>query len=172
MLRKYTFQLTQYTYDSQTFNGNLSNMWSPGNVLINCEAKKIELLNFIYWITIGQYMLSLGIILGSLKNIINFDLEALSFNLLLWSQVIILEISLLMLFSISVGLLVLPNVPSVETKVVLSAYIIRSNFLVAALIRILNRRGPITEPWGIPREIPWSWDFLFPSCTYCSLSDR
>ena len=83
MLRKYTFQLTQYTYDSQTFNGNLSNMWSPDNVLINCEAKKIEFLNFIYWITIGQYMLSLGIILGSLKNIINFDLQALSFNLLL-----------------------------------------------------------------------------------------
>ena len=54
-----------------------------------------------------------------------------------------------MLFSISVGLLVLPNVSSVEINVVSSAYIIRSNVFVAALrslITILNRRGPMTEP--------------------------
>ena len=58
MLRKYTFQLTQYAYtcNSRNFNGNISNMWSPGNVLINRDAYKIEFLNFIYWITIGQYV--------------------------------------------------------------------------------------------------------------------
>ena len=54
MWRNFTFQLTQYTYNSRNFNRNFSNMWGPGNVLINRDAYKIEFLN--YWITIGQYV--------------------------------------------------------------------------------------------------------------------
>ena len=38
MLRKYMFQLAQYTYDSQNFNKDFSNMWGPCDVLINRDA--------------------------------------------------------------------------------------------------------------------------------------
>ena len=38
MLRKYMFQLTQYTYNSRNFNRDFSNMWGPSDVLINRDA--------------------------------------------------------------------------------------------------------------------------------------
>ena len=56
--------------------------------------KKLNSWTSSIWLPLA-HMLSLRIILGCLKNIMNFDLEALSFNLLLWSQVVILEIVIL-----------------------------------------------------------------------------
>ena len=56
MLRKYMFQLTQYTCNSPNFNRDFSNMWGPSDVLINRDALKVKFLNFIYLITIGPYV--------------------------------------------------------------------------------------------------------------------
>ena len=82
MLRKYTFQLTQYTYNSRSFNRNFSNMWGPSNVLIYRDAYKVEFLTSSIGLLLA-HRLSLRIISGCLKNIMNFDLEELSFNILL-----------------------------------------------------------------------------------------
>ena len=42
MLRKYMFQLTQYTYNSRNFNRDFSNMWGPSDVLINATYNTIN----------------------------------------------------------------------------------------------------------------------------------
>ena len=61
-----------------------------------------------------------------------------------------------MFCSISFALFLSPKFSNVETRVVSSAYITRSNLLVAefrSLITILNSNGPITDPCEIPHEI-------------------
>ena len=61
-----------------------------------------------------------------------------------------------MFCSIYFALFLSPKFSTVETGVVSTAYITRSNLLVAdfrSLITILNNIRPITDSWGIPLEI-------------------
>ena len=102
--------------------------------------KKLNSWTLSIWLPLA-HKLSLGIILGCLKNIMNFDLEALSFNLLLWSQDVILEISLLMLLSISVGLLVLPNVSSVKINALTVSGVSRISFRGGGVQNIFGKVG-------------------------------
>ena len=61
-----------------------------------------------------------------------------------------------MFCSISFALYLSPKFSNEETRVVSSAYITRSNLLVAdfrSLITILNNSRHITDPCGIPQDI-------------------
>ena len=102
--------------------------------------------------------LSLGMVLGCLKNTINLVLAVYNKSLLLCNQWDILEISQLISSSITAILFKAPKFSKVDTWVVSSAYIMILNLevaLVMSLINILNSNGPKREPWGIPQTTTW-----------------
>ena len=88
-----------------------------------------------------------------MKKIINLDFPTLSSSIFDFNQVVIFDISVLLLFLKFMFFLRLPKVSSVDISVVSSAYMIKSNTELAftiSLIKILKRSDPITDPCGIP----------------------
>ena len=84
---------------------------------------------------------------------IYFDLALFSDSLLMLSHSIILGSSLLIKVCVSTLLCLLLNVFMVLGKVLSSAYIIKSNFVVASdksFIYMINNKGPRIEPCGTP----------------------
>ena len=101
---------------------------------------------------------SLGGHLGDLKNNISLDFATFKTSILLTSQDEILEISQLIAFYNSATLFSVPKFSRVETNVVSSAYKMKSNFddaLIISLMKMLNIKGPKTEPCEIPHKTVW-----------------
>ena len=63
---------------------------------------------------------------GCLKSIINFDFSTLRLSIFYFNQVVIFDISVLILFSIYSGVLRSPKVSSDDISVMSSAYMIKS----------------------------------------------
>ena len=82
-----------------------------------------------------------------------FDLSLFSDSLFMFSHSIILKSSSLIKVCVSTFLSSLLNVLMVLDKVVSSAYIIKSNFLVdsqKSFIYMTNNKGPRIDPCGTP----------------------
>ena len=68
-----------------------------------------------------------------------------------------------------------PKTSSVEFRVVSSAYKIKLNLsldLMISFIRTLNKKGPITDPWGTPDVMGCVEELTSPTITYCFRLDR
>ena len=96
--------------------------------------------------------------LGDLKNNISLNFATFKTSILLTIQDEVLEISQLIAYSNSATLLSVPKFSRVDTNVESSAYKIKSNFddaLIILLMKMLNNKGPKTEPCGIPHKTVW-----------------
>ena len=90
---------------------------------------------------------------GCLKKIIKFAFFA-RLSILDFNQVVILDILVLILFSIYLGFLRSPKVSSDDISVVSSAYMMKSKrefTSIILLINILKRSGSITDPCRTPQ---------------------
>ena len=106
----------------------------------------------------------------------NNNFSLFSDSLFMFSHSIILESSSLIKVCVSTLLCLLLNVFMVLDKVVSSAYIIKSNFLVdseKSFIYMINNKGPRIEPCGTPIFKGKISDFYlqFPYIVSCFLSN-
>ena len=101
-----------------------------------------------------------------------FDLFLFSDSLFMFSHSITLESSSLIKVCVSTLLCSLLNELMVLDKVVSSAYIIKSNFLVdseKSFIYMINNKGPRIDPYGTPIVKGKISDLLYSISVYCFL---